>query len=68
MAPPLKKCKIPHKKDSEKGKGLLENLGCGFFGENIKKFKKIEVKNIFGSILRWHPITLLLTHLVSYHR
>jgi hypothetical protein len=49
-------------------KGLLENMGLGFLGDNIKKLKKIEVKNIFGSILRWHPITLLLTHLVSYYR
>jgi len=35
MAPPLKKCKIMDKKDSEKG--LLEKLGRGFLRDNIKK-------------------------------
>jgi hypothetical protein len=32
-------------------KGLLEKLGRGFLRDNIKKKSKIEVKNIFGSIL-----------------
>jgi hypothetical protein len=47
-------------------KGLLENMGLGFLGDNIKKLKKIEVKNIFGSILRWHPIHYLTSHSFSF--
>jgi hypothetical protein len=51
-------------------KGLLENMRLGFLGENIKKFKKISLAPFYVGTpsLVWHPITLLLTHLVSYHR
>ena len=65
--------------------GLLEKLGRGFLGDNIKKVKK-KFSSIFFNLylltppfffgtpnLVWHPhffhhpITLFLTHLVSYN-